>query len=115
MIYALSNAGADPNIIDEKGNTPLHEALIRGFMDNELDLIQVEIYQRNHLWIYLFIKALFRVGVDQGIVNKEGKTADAYLEDNPQVIALYNGYGEGIWKAIETSNIPETERLIKGN
>jgi len=48
MIYALSNAGADPNIIDEKGNTPLHEALIRGFMDNELDLIQVKIYQRNN-------------------------------------------------------------------
>ncbi len=41
MIYALSNAGADPNITNEKGNTPLHEALIRGFDDIGLDLIQV--------------------------------------------------------------------------
>ncbi len=63
---------------------------------------------------YMYIKALFRVGVDQRIVNKQGKTADAYLEDNPQLIALYEGYGDGIWSAIETSNIQETERLIKG-
>jgi hypothetical protein len=62
----------------------------------------------------MYIKALFRVGVDQRIVNKQGKTADAYLEDNPQLIALYEGYGDGIWSAIETSNIQETERLIKG-
>jgi ankyrin repeat protein len=45
VIYALSNAGADPNITDEKGNTPLHEALIRGFVDIGLDFIQVEIYK----------------------------------------------------------------------
>ncbi len=62
----------------------------------------------------MYIKALFRVGVDQRIVNKQGKTADAYLEDNPQLIALYEGYGEGIWAAIETSNVQETERLVKG-
>jgi ankyrin repeat protein len=43
MIYALSNSGADPNITDENGNTPLHEALIRGFVDIGLDLIQVDI------------------------------------------------------------------------
>ncbi len=65
------------------------------------------------MFICIF-KALFRIGVDQRIVNKQGKTADAYLEDNPPLIALYNGYGEGIWKAIETSNIQEAERLIKG-
>jgi hypothetical protein len=63
---------------------------------------------------YLFFKALFRIGIDQNIVNKEGKTADAYLEDNLQLMALYQGYGDGIWTAIETSNIQETERLIKG-
>jgi len=57
---------------------------------------------------------LFRVGVDPRIVNHEGKTADAYLGDNPQLETLYKGYGDGIWTAIETSNIPETERLIKG-
>ena len=57
---------------------------------------------------------MFRIGVDQRIVNKQGKTADAYLDDNPQLIALYEGYGEGIWSAIETSNISETERLVKG-
>ncbi len=62
----------------------------------------------------MYIKALFRVGVDPRIVNKQGKTADAYLEDNPQLIALYEGYGEGIWAAIETSNVQETERLVKG-
>ncbi|CAF0803700.1 unnamed protein product [Rotaria sp. Silwood1] len=98
MIYALSNAGANPNITDGKGNTPLHEVLIRGFVDIGLDLVQ----------------ALFRVGVDPRILNKQEKTADAYLEDNPQLIALYAGYGEGIWAAIEMNNIQETERLIKG-
>ncbi len=41
MIYALSNAGADPNITDGNGNTLLHQALIRGFVDTGLDLIQV--------------------------------------------------------------------------
>ncbi|CAF4218601.1 unnamed protein product, partial [Rotaria sordida] len=98
MIYALSNAGANPNVTDEKGNTPLHEVLIRGFVDIGLDLVQ----------------ALFRVGVDPRILNKEGKAADAYLEDNPQLTALYAGYGEGIWAAIEMNNIQEAERLIKG-
>lgn len=48
------------------------------------------------------------------MVNKQGKRADDYLEDNPQLMALYEGYGEGIWAAIESSNTPETERLIKG-
>jgi hypothetical protein len=62
----------------------------------------------------MYIKALFRIGVDQRIVNKQGKTVDAYLDDNPQLLAAYNGYGEGIWSAVETSNIQETERLIKG-
>jgi hypothetical protein len=47
-------------------------------------------------------------------MNNEGKTADVYLGDNPQLQALYKSYGDGIWAAIETSNIPETERLIKG-
>ncbi|CAF1667014.1 unnamed protein product, partial [Rotaria sordida] len=98
MIYALSNAGANPNVTDEKGNTPLHEVLIRGFVDIGLDLVQ----------------ALFRVGVDPRILNKEEKAADAYLEDNPQLTALYAGYGEGIWAAIEMNNIQEAERLIKG-
>jgi len=41
MIYALSNAGADPNVTDGKGNTPLHEALIRGLANCGFDLIQV--------------------------------------------------------------------------
>jgi ankyrin repeat protein len=41
MIYALSNAGADPNVTDVKGNTPLHEALIQGSTDSRYDLIQV--------------------------------------------------------------------------
>jgi hypothetical protein len=57
---------------------------------------------------------LFRVGVDPRIVNIEGKTADAYIKDKPQLKTLYNGYGEGIWNAIETNNIQETERLVKG-
>ena len=62
----------------------------------------------------MFTKALFRIGVDQRILNKQGKRADDYLEDNPQLMALFDGYGEGIWAAIETSNIQEVERLIKG-
>ncbi|CAF3648034.1 unnamed protein product [Rotaria socialis] len=98
MIYALSNAGANPNFTNEKGNTPLHEVLIRGFANIGLDLVQ----------------ALFRVGVDQRILNKQEKAAYTYLEDQSQLIALYDGYGQGIWTAIETNNIQETERLMKG-
>ncbi|CAF4304865.1 unnamed protein product [Rotaria magnacalcarata] len=99
MIYALSNAGADPNVTNDKGNTPLHEAIIRHCTDTELDLIQ----------------ALFRVGVDPRIVNYQGKTADAYINDNnPQLTALYRGYNVGIWAAVETGNSQEIERLIKG-
>ncbi len=41
MIYSLSNAGGDPNITDGKGNTPLHEATIRGLPDCGFDLVQV--------------------------------------------------------------------------
>lgn len=41
MIYALSNAGGDPNVTDGKGNTTLHEAIIRGVADCGFDLIQV--------------------------------------------------------------------------
>ncbi|CAF4849901.1 unnamed protein product, partial [Rotaria sp. Silwood2] len=98
MIYALSNAGANPNLTNAKGNTPLHEVLIRGSVNHGFNLIQ----------------ALFRVGVDPGIVNHEGKTANTYIKNNPQLTTLYKGYGEGIWAAIESSNIQETERLIKG-
>jgi len=41
MIYALSNAGGDPNVTDGKGNTPLHEVLIQGLANCGFDLIQV--------------------------------------------------------------------------
>ena len=41
IIYALSNAGANPNITNENGNTPLHEALMRDFIEIGLDFIQV--------------------------------------------------------------------------
>ena len=98
MIYALSNAGADPNVPDSQGNTPLHEALIRGLPHCGLDIIQ----------------ALFRVGVDQRIINYYGKRADAYLKTNPQIHTLYKSYKTGIWDAIESSNIEETKRLMKG-
>ena len=42
LIYELSNAGANPNITNENGNTPLHEALMRDFNDVGVNLIQVE-------------------------------------------------------------------------
>ena len=41
MIYALSNAGANPNATDGNGNTPLHQATISDYIHIELDLIQV--------------------------------------------------------------------------
>lgn len=41
MVYALSNAGADPNVVDANGNTPLHEVLIRGYLETGFDFIQV--------------------------------------------------------------------------
>jgi hypothetical protein len=57
---------------------------------------------------------LFRVGVDPRISNHVGKTADAYLGNNSQLTALYKGYGDGIWAVIETTNLLETDRLVKG-
>lgn len=44
MIYALSNAGGDPNVPDGQGNTPLHEALIHGQDHCNNDLIQVRVF-----------------------------------------------------------------------
>ena len=41
IVYALSNAGANPNMTDGRGNTPLHVALARDFVDVGLDLVQV--------------------------------------------------------------------------
>ena len=41
MIYALSNGGADPNVTNAKGNTPLHEVLSQGLINDELNIIQV--------------------------------------------------------------------------
>lgn len=66
----------------------------------------------NHL--YFYFEALFRVGVDPRIVNLESKTAEAYIPENLQLMTLYKSYGEGIWAAVESSNIQETERLMKG-
>ena len=60
------------------------------------------------------LQALFRVGVDPRLLNRQNNRADAYLTDNPQLVALCRGYGQGIWAAIEDSDIPETERLIQG-
>ncbi|CAF1328391.1 unnamed protein product, partial [Didymodactylos carnosus] len=98
MIYAVSNAGVNPNVTNVRGNTPLHEALIRGYLDVGGDVIQ----------------ALFRIGVDPRIKNKEQKTADWYLEDNTQLVSLYEAYGQGIWAAIEENNFKLAEKLIKG-
>ena len=44
MIYALSNAGANPNVTNEKGNTPLHEALLQDLIEIKLDIIQVNVF-----------------------------------------------------------------------
>jgi ankyrin repeat protein len=41
MVYALSNAGADPNVTDNKGNTPLHTAVMESASDIGFDCIQV--------------------------------------------------------------------------
>ena len=60
------------------------------------------------------VQALFRVGVDPRLLNHKDKRADAYLTDNPQLATLCQGYGQGIWAAIESSNVQETERLIQG-
>lgn len=54
IIYALSNAGANPNITDEKGNTPLHTALIQGCDNVELDLVQVQRFHSKLCDTYMF-------------------------------------------------------------
>ena len=95
LVYALGNAGADPNVVNGKGNTPLHEVVA----DTSIELIQ----------------ALFRVGVDPRIVNRDGKTAAAYLEKNSPFMFLYEAYGAGIWSAIESSDSVEVNRLMHGD
>lgn len=54
LIYALSNAGADPNITNEHGNTPLHEALMRDFVDIGLNVILVKVLSLNHTPLHVF-------------------------------------------------------------
>ena len=94
LVYALSNAGADPNVVNGKGNTPLHEVVT----DTSIELIQ----------------ALFRVGVDPSIVNRDGKTAVAYLDKNSPLASLYEAYGAGIWSAMESRDSVEVKRLMHG-
>lgn len=53
--------------------------------------------------------------MDPSITNREGKKAGDYIKDNSRLAEFYKCYGEGVWTAIETSNIEETERLVKGN
>ncbi|UJR23215.1 hypothetical protein I4U23_026234 [Adineta vaga] len=98
IIYALSNAGGDPNVTDKKGNTALHEVIKEGLFNNNFDLIQ----------------ALFRIGIDPRIVNRDGKTASDYIKNKPQLTTFYNAYGEGIWDAIEMNDLKETQRLMNG-
>jgi len=54
IVYALSNAGANPNIPNENGNTPLHEALMRDFTDIGLDFIQVKNNSISNLYLCIF-------------------------------------------------------------
>ena len=41
MIYALSNSGIDVNIQNQKGNTALHTAYMRGYIEVGFNLIEV--------------------------------------------------------------------------
>lgn len=41
MIYALSNSGIDVNIPNQKGNTALHTAYMRGYIEVGFNLIEV--------------------------------------------------------------------------
>lgn len=96
IIYALSNAGGDPNVTNDKGNTPLHELLQRDSTEVNFDVVQ----------------ALIRVGVDLRIKNKDGKRAEFYVKNNPQLNELIQSYGQGIWSAVQSSDVAETKRLI---
>jgi hypothetical protein len=51
MIYALSNSGIDVNIPNQKGNTALHIAYMRGYIEIGFNLIEV-----NTLLILKFVK-----------------------------------------------------------
>ena len=51
MIYALSNSGIDVNIPNQKGNTALHSAYMRGYIEVGFNLIEV-----NTLLILKFFK-----------------------------------------------------------
>ena len=62
----------------------------------------------------MYFEALFRVGVDPRIINREGKTAGDYITNSSRLKTFYESYGEGIWAAVESNNVEETARLIKG-
>ena len=44
MVYSLSNAGIDVNIQNQKGNTALHSAYMRGYLEVGFNFIEVSIY-----------------------------------------------------------------------
>ena len=41
MAYALANSGANVNVQDNKGNTPLHLAYMRGYLEVGFKFIEV--------------------------------------------------------------------------
>jgi ankyrin repeat protein len=88
MVYSLSNAGIDVNMVDSNKNTPLHLAFMRG-----PKAIDVE-----------FVEALLKVGVDIYAKNNDGHRPSQYLSDNQKFNEVYEAHKPGLWEAVESND-----------
>jgi hypothetical protein len=98
MVYTLANAGINVNMKNIKGNTALHTAYMRGY---------VEIG-------FSFFEALFKVGIDPTIKNNNGKYASYYMEDIEQLNVIYRSHYPGILAAFVKQNVEDVSKLVNG-
>ncbi len=73
-VRALVQKGADPNILNEHGNTPLHLAVKKGYLG--------------------LVSELLKNGADPNLADKDGQTpsylADKYLSQHHNYIEIMN-------------------------
>ncbi|XP_013406684.1 ankyrin-1 [Lingula anatina] len=95
VVYALANGGIEVDGQDNRGNTALHTAVMCDAGG-------------------ALVNALFKVGVDPTITNKEGNTAGDYVPDDESstLYATFEMLFPGLWKAVEDGEADKVEELL---
>jgi Ankyrin repeats (many copies) len=119
MVYSLSNAGINVNKRNSKGNTALHSACMKGYVDIGFNFIEVAVIIKktvnlSRLIRVSFIQALFKVGIDPTIKNNHGNYASYYMEDIEQLNVIYKTHYPGIIAAVEKHSTKEVKQLLEG-